>query len=239
MTVPVLQEGPPLSLGGHTFSLGPEWILCTFPLPTAMPIPLTVLSPIHAELVTWAFTGMEGPAYDPTCLLLIRVRQPSAVFGAVMEIALRTHFFDIVIRTEVSDTAANLSLAARGLVARALLASVTPANVRALVDPLTFLLPALHQALITKEGPTCIVADAKTSSCTLSGTEVPNYILFQSGDDLRCVRVAGARLTFSPKPLMNLELESMWGRADLRPVQAILLGDRRFTVTRVRTAETQ
>ncbi len=235
MTALIAREGSCSLLAGRTSRIGSDWVFCSFRLPTSMPIPLAVISPVDVELATWAFTGMRAPAHQPTCLLLVRPHSAAAATAIAngTELVLRTHFRDIAIATGPAEGASHLSSGERAVAARAVLSSIADANVAALADPITLLLPDLHFLPEPTKGLDLTISNATASSCTLSGADVPNFILFKSDVGTRCARVAAARLTFSPNPLMDLDLEPVWGPDAFPPARAILIGHRRFRAVRV------
>ena len=233
------REPSPSSAGGRVFRLGADWAVCSFRLPTSMPIPLAVLSPAEIDLSTWAFAGMKAPTHRPTCLLLVQVRHAaaSAALANGTRLVVRTHFHDLAISMRPQEAFDGLPSDERSLMARAVLSSVTADNVAALAEPIGLLAPALRGVPAAKDGPDLNFAAGRADACSLTGTEVPNFILFDTESGLRCARVATARVTLSPKASMDLTLEPVWG-PETGPVRGtILIRDGHFTVARIATAQ--
>lgn len=238
MTTSVERDSLSSCYDGRVFRLGPDWALCSFRLSTSMPIPLALVAPGDIALETWAFTGMAARADRPTCLLLMRVQ------GAVARIAMEqgthlvvdTHFHPIAVTTGPAETADGLPPGDRAVMARAVLSAMTPRNAAALADPITLLAPALRVLPVPKDAPEITLAADRSAACTVSGTDVPNYVLFDAEAGLRCARVATARLTFSPTPRMDLNLEPLWGPEAGPPNRTFLVADGRFATARLRAA---
>lgn len=236
MTASVEQDGLPPCCDGRVFRLGPDWALCSFLLPTSMPIPLGVIEPAGMVLETWAFTGMTARASRPTCLLLVRA--PVAEARIALERGTRfvvaTHFHVVAVTTGPAEPAENLPPGDRAVMARAVLSAMTPRNAAALADPITLLAQALRAIPVPKDGPEVTVAADRSLACAVSGTDVPNYVLFDSNAGFRCARVATARLAFSPTPRMDLDLEPLWGPETWPPDRTFLVADGCFTAARLR-----
>ena len=236
MTASVDQDGLSSCGDGRVFLLGPDWALCSFLLPTSMPIPLAVVEPAGMVLETWAFTGMTARASRPTCLLLVRTQVAEARIALERgtRFVVATHFHVVAVTTGPAEPAEDLPPVDRALMARAVLSAMTPRNAVALADPITLLAPALRALSVPKDVPEVAVAADRSSACTVSGTDVPNYVLFDSNAGLRCTRVSTARLAFSPTPRMDLDLEPLWGPETGSPDRTFLVADGCFTAARVR-----
>ncbi|GJD46940.1 hypothetical protein AFCDBAGC_4825 [Methylobacterium cerastii] len=237
MTASFDRKGPSTRYNARIFRLGADWVLCSFCLPTSMPIPLEVIAPDNVTLETWAFAGMTARERRPTGLLLLRTRGDAAetVFARGTSLVVATHFHSITLATGPAEPAGTLSPGDAAVMARAVLSSMTPRNAAALADPITLLAPAIRDLPVPKDGPVVTLVDDPLA-CSISGTEVPNYVLFDSGPGLRCARVATARMTFSPVSRMDLELDPLWGPEVGQPERAFLIANGGFAAARLSAA---
>lgn len=234
MTASFDREGPSTRCNARIFRLGSDWVLCSFRLPTSMPIPLAVVAPADITLETWAFAGMSTREKPPTGLLLLRMRGDAAetVLARGTRLVVATHFHPITLAIGPADPAGTLTLGDAAVMARAVLSSMTPRNAAALAVPITLLAPAIRDLPVPQDGPEVTLVD-DPRACSISGTEVPNYVLFDSGSGLRCARVATARMTFSPASRMDLELDPLWGPEVGRPERAFLIANGGFAAARL------
>lgn len=238
MPASVERDSPALRFKGRVFWLGPNWVVCSFRLPTSMPIPLEVVAPSDISLETWAFRGMAAQADRQVCLLLLRAHGGAArsALAHGMLLVVATHFHPVAIATDPAEAADGLPLGDRTVMAQAILSAMKPRNVAALADPVTLLAPALREVSVPKEAPEVTLAADPSVACTISGTHVPDYVLFDAEAGLRCIRVATARLSFSPTPSMDLDLEPLWGPEIGSPRHTFLVANGRFTTARLRAA---
>lgn len=232
------RDGFSTECDGRAFRLGADWALCSFRLPTSMPIPLAVVVPDGVALETWAFSGLDAQADRPTCLLLLRLQDAAArnALAHGTRLVVATHFHALAVTTGPAEPADRLPPDDRTVMARAVLSAMTPRNAAALADPISLLATALRAASVPKDGPEVTLAADRPAACTVSGTDVPNYVLFDSRAGLRCSRVAAARLVFSPAPRMDLDLEHLWGPDTAPPDRTFLVADGRFTTVLPRVA---
>ncbi|MCK2056373.1 hypothetical protein [Methylobacterium sp. 37f] len=237
MTASVKPKRSSNTCEGRLFDFGSDWVLCSFRLPTSMPIPLAVVAPSNISLETWAFTGMTSRANRPICLMLLRVEdaEARASLAREMRLVVATHFHLITVATTPTEPADGIDLNDQKVMAEAVLSAVTPRNARALADPIALLAPTLRAVPLPKSAPEIMLGPEPTEACTVSGTDVPNYILFDADAGLRLTRVATARLIFSPIPRMDLDLEPLWGAKIELPQRTFLVGHGRFTTARLRT----
>ena len=237
MTVSFDREGASIRCNARIFRLGSDWALCSFRLPTSMPFPLAVVAPGDVTLETWAFAGMTAREKRPTGLLLLRTRSDAAekALARGTRLVVATHFHPITLETGPAEPAGMLSPGDAALMARAVLSSMTPRNAAALAGPITLLAPAIRDLPVPKDGPEVTLVD-DPRACSISGTEVPNYVLFDSRPGLRCARVATACMTFSPASRMDLELDPLWGPEVGRPERAFLIANGGFAAARLSAA---
>lgn len=237
MTASFDREGASTRCDARIFRFGSDWVLCSFRLPTSMPIPLAVVAPGDVTLETWAFAGMTAREKRSTGLLLLRTRGDAAgtALARGTRLVVATHFHPITLATGPAEPAGTLSPGDAAVMARAVLSSMTPQNATALADPITLLAPAIRDVPVPKDGPEVTLAD-DPRACSVSGTEVPNYVLFDSGSGLRCARVATARMTFSPASRMDLDLDPLWGPEVGRPRRVFLIANGGFAAARLSAA---
>ena len=219
------------------YRFGSDWVICSFRLPTSMPIPLEVVAPGDVTLETWAFAGMNARKKRPTGLLLLHTRGDAAetVLARGTRLVVATHFHPITLATGPAEPEGTLSPGDAAVMARAVLSSMTPRNAAALADPITLLAPAIRDLPVPQDGPEVTLVD-DPRACSISGTEVPNYVLFDSRSGLRCARVATVRMTFSPASRMDLELDPLWGPEVGRPERAFLIANGGFAAARLSAA---
>ncbi|WP_375462387.1 hypothetical protein [uncultured Methylobacterium sp.] len=233
----VEDEGRAPGIDGRTIRLGPGWYLCKFRLPTAMPIPLGIARPEHLDLVTWAFAGMSAAASRPTCLLVARPRgrEAEAALEGGGALVVATHFRDLHVSSSPARPPDELPPDERAVLARAVLSAVTARTVGPLAALFPLLAPALRAMPLAKDAPELALDPERPGSCSVSGADVPNYLVLDGPAGASCARVGTARLTFAPRPRMDLDLDPVWGPApDRGPERAYLVGTGRFTPARLR-----
>lgn len=219
--------GRMISSSGRTIRLGPDWYLCRLALPTSLPIPLGIEEPHGLDLVTWAFSGVTAAAADPACLLILRPRDAAArsALDSGTRLVVATHFRAMAVVLPAAEPAETLSQADRHTVARAIAPVIDPH----LAQGLSAVFPLLRRALalwpVPDDAPTVTMDRTGRATCTLSGVEMPDYLLFPGEAGVACARVAEARLRFDRAARMDLDLERLWG-PDVPPSldRAILVG---------------
>lgn len=218
---------------GRTRRLGTAWYLCTFPLPTSLPIPLGIASPSGLALVTWAFSRLTPDDAGPAGLLIVAPRDAAgrAALEAGTRLVVATHFRDMPVLCGAAEAEATIRPDDLDAVAKAVVSAVMPetAPVLATLFPL---LARSVAALTAPAGVPEVTMDLQgPHACTLWGTEIPNHLLVASGTDVACARVREARMRFAPETAVVLDLEPLWGPDSAYSAdRAVLVGANRFTV---------
>lgn len=230
-----MQETP---VAGRIFGIGARTAICSFPLPSSMPIPLGMTRPAAIDLLTWAFAGLgtDAPNARARCLLVLAARDAEARASLIRDarLSVAMHFRDLAVALTEAAPGETLPPGDLAILARAILSATTPATISALADLAPLIARPAAELSIADDAPELVLSeDGRTVA--LFGKTVSNYMLTRSEGELACARVARARLRFGRQPRSELTLEHLWGREPGPDIEsAIFLGSGGFTPVRVR-----
>jgi hypothetical protein len=168
--------------------------------------------------LTWAFCGLGRAGAEPTALVVFTADAPP------VRLAIATHFHDLAVALSAPLPAAALAPEAWTVLCPAVLGALRPATRAALTRLLPHLEPALSVLAGAGEGPADpVLTVTGETEASLTGPEVPDYLLLRAGTVWRCRHVARARLTFGAEPRTVLDLAPAWGEPARSPTDAALL----------------
>lgn len=211
-----MSELPERRVAGQLFAVSEGLFIVRYPLSTALPIPLRLRG---GHLLTWAFCGLGPSGADPAALIVFTADAPPE------SLTVETHFHDLAVTVPPVQAGTDLDPAARAALCPAVLGALAPATVAPLAGMLPLLgaaLSALAESRENPSGPRPGLTPTGGTGAILTGSRVPGYLVLRAGARWRCLRIAGARLSFGAEPRAVLDLAEAGGPPE-GPAEAALL----------------